>query len=81
MRTEVVDNELSDAQREQISARNSNITTGITVVSTILDEATDVVIDNERDRKAEPESSGDEVDVYDIKRDRKSVVENLDEQK
>ena len=50
-------------------------------MSTILDEATDVVIDNERDRKAEPESSGDEVDVYAIKRDRKSVVENLDEQK
>ena len=41
----VVENELSDAQREAADASNDNMTTGITGVPTIVDESPEVVID------------------------------------
>ena len=43
--TVVTKNELSDAQRVAAADRNSNITTGITGMPTILNEAPEVVID------------------------------------
>ena len=45
----VVENESSDAHRAVAAARNSNITTGITVVPIIVDEAPEVIIDEESD--------------------------------
>ena len=48
---EVVENELSDAQRAASAASNANITFRITVVITIVDEAPEVVIDKESDSK------------------------------
>ena len=44
MGTEVVENELSEAQRVEEDNRNSNMTTGTTGVTTIVDEAPYVVI-------------------------------------
>ena len=51
----VVENELSDAQREAADASNDNMTTGITGVPTIVDESPEVVIDEKSDSKGETE--------------------------
>ena len=43
----VVDNKFSDTQIAEAATINSNITTGIILVTTIADEAPEVVIDEE----------------------------------
>ena len=70
----VVENELSDAQREAADASNDNMTTGITGVPTIVDESPEVVIDEKSDSKGETEYLWDEVNVHDIYRDITLVV-------
>ena len=47
---------LSDVQREDEAARNSNITTWVTGVTKIVDEVPQVVKDKERDSEVETEN-------------------------
>ena len=70
---------MSDSQREAKGTRNGNITTRITGVPKIVDEAPEVVIDEERDSEGETDSLGDEVNVHDIEIERPVVVETVDE--
>ena len=44
---EVVDNELRDSHRTSEASSNSNISTGVTGIHIKLDEATDIVIDED----------------------------------
>ena len=69
---------MSDTQRAAEAAINSNITTGTTGDTTILYKAAEVVIDEERDREEETDSLGDEVNVHDIERERRVMVETVD---
>ena len=66
--TAVEVNELSDTQREMSATRNSKITPGITGVPTIVDEAPEVVIDEESNNEGETDPLGYEVNVHDIER-------------
>ena len=69
---------MSDTQRAAEAAINSNITTGTTGDTTIVYKAAEVVIDEERDREEETDSLGDEVNVHDIERERRVMVETVD---
>ena len=46
---EVAENKLSDAHRADSAAKNFNMNTGFTVVPIIVDEAPEVIIDEESD--------------------------------
>ena len=76
-KTAVAEKELSDTQREVVAARNSNITTGISGLSTKLDEVIDVVIDEGSDIEGEPDLLRYEVTVNNIERDRTVVYERV----
>ena len=68
---------MSDTQREVVAAKNSNITTGISGLSTKLDEVIDVVIDEGSDIEGEPDPLGYEFSVNNIERDRTVVYERV----
>ena len=53
--TVVTDNELSDAHRSAADDRKDNITTGITVVPTIVNEAPELVMYKEIHNEGQPE--------------------------
>ena len=71
---------MSDAQRSEADAINSNITTGITGVPRMVDEAPEVVRDKESDTEGGTDSLGYEVNVNDIERERTFMVETVDEE-
>ena len=60
----LVENGLSYVHRAAAYARNSNITNGISVVPTIVDEAPEVVIDEESDSEGETYPLIDEINVH-----------------
>ena len=53
--TAVVENEFIGAQREMLATSNFNIDTGITGLTIIVNEAPEVVIDEESDSEGEIE--------------------------
>ena len=61
--TAVTDNELSDAQISAADDRKDNITTGITVVPTIVNEAPELVMDKEIYNEGQPEPLVEEGNV------------------
>ena len=65
---------MSDAQRASASASNSNITTSITGLPTIVDETVEVVIDEESDLEVEPDPIRYEGNIKDVERERTVVV-------
>ena len=69
---------MSDVQRELASARNINITTGITRMNTIVYVVPEMVINEEIDSDGETDYLGDEINVHDIERERTFMVEKLD---
>ena len=63
-----------NAQRAATEASNSIITTRITEAPTIVDEVSEVVIDEERDSEGETNPLVNEVNVIDIEIEKSVVV-------
>ena len=62
------------------AARNANITTGVTGVHTIVDEAPYVVIDKESGCEGEADSLRYALNIHNIEIERKVLVKTMDEE-
>ena len=76
----MVENELSDTRRVIEAARNESITTGITGVTTIVEKSQEVVINWESDSEGKNDFLVYEVNLHDIEREMKFMVETVDEE-